>query len=560
MSSLLVLLIVAPLVAAAVVLLLGNGRTALVRQVSLITALGCGAIVWEISTELDRPTNRQARVAATSAVVKPAFETTYTWLSFSTVGEAREGGLQFRLGVDGVSLCVLALTAILTVVAVLVSWTTISDRVAQFHALLLVLASALFGAFSSFDLICFYVFFEITLIPLFFIVGSWGGPKRETAARKFLFYTLAGGLIMLVGLVGLAASLHKRTGEPLTFGIPELAAQMQQQMQIAESNAPQPAGAPSSIEVKQYWYDVQWWVFLAIFVGFAIKTPLIPFHTWLPITYAEAPTSGTLMLAGVLSKLGCYGFLRICAPLLPYACWNIGVPLVAGLAAGGILYGALCALVQTDLKRFIAYSSVSHLGFIVLGVFALNVEGLAGASLQMLNHGLITASLFVLVGILAQRYETREIARFGGLSARLPTFTFLMFFFCMASVGLPGLNGFVGEFLCLIGMFDRHPLTAVIAALGVILGAWYLTSLLQRLFFGPLVEPQSLAQRPRRDVQLMEWAALAPCAVLCLFLGLYPAAVLDRIKEDVAGVAALYDHPERLQPPSARATQIAEAD
>ena len=175
---------------------------------------------------------------------------------------------------------------------------------------------------------------RITLIPLFFIVGAWGGPKRETAARKLLFYTLAGGLIMLVGLVGLAASVHKRTGEPLTFGIPELAAQMQQQMQIAESNAPQPAGAPSPIEVKQYWYDVQWWVFLAIFVGFAIKTPLIPFHTWLPIAYAEAPTPGTLMMAGVLSKLGCYGFLRICVPLLPYACWNIGVPLVAGTGGG----------------------------------------------------------------------------------------------------------------------------------------------------------------------------------------------------------------------------------
>jgi len=560
MGSLLVILVVAPLIAAAAVLLAGDRRPALVRQLSLVTVLGCGAVVWQLASELERPSTQRTRDAGAASVVQPAFEVKYTWLSFSTVGEAREGGLQFRLGVDGVSLILLALTAILASVAVLVSWTTITDRIAEFHALLLVLTSSLFGAFSSFDLICFYVFFELTLIPLFFIVGSWGGRKRETAARKLLFYTLAGGLVMLVGFVGLAASVHKRTGEPLTFGIPELAAQMQQQMQIAESNVPQPPGAPSAVEVKRFWYDVQFWVFLAIFVGFAIKTPLVPFHTWLPPAYSEAPTAGTLLMAGVLSKLGCYGFLRVCVPLMPYACWNIGVPLVASLAAAGIIYGALCALVQTDLKRFIAYSSVSHLGFIVLGVFALNVEGLAGGSIQMLNHGLITASLFVLVGILAQRYDTQEISSFGGLASRLPAFTFLMFFFCMASVGLPGLNGFVGEFLSLIGMFARQRWTAVIAATGVIFGAWYITSLIQRLFFGPLVEPPTSASKPKRDVQFLEWVVLAPCAVLCLVLGLYPAAVLDRIKEDVAGMAALYDHPERLQPPSAGRSLLAEAD
>jgi NADH-quinone oxidoreductase subunit M len=559
MGSLLVVLVVAPLVAAVATLLVGDRRPALVRQLSLVTALGCSAIVWEISTELDKPAVRQAANASPSAVVKPALEVKYTWLSFKTAGEAREGGLEFRLGVDGVSLCLLALTAILLVVAVLVAWTTIFDRVAQFHALLMVLTSGLFGAFCSFDLICFYVFFELTLVPLFFIVGSWGGIKRETAARKLLFYTLVGGLVMLVGLVGFAASMHKRTGEPLTFGIPELAAQMQQQMNVAESNTPPAPGQPSPIEVKRFWYDLQWWVFLAIFLGFAIKTPLIPFHTWLPSAYAEAPTVGTLMMAGVLSKLGCYGFLRVCVPLLPYACWNVGIPLVATLAAAGIVYGALCALSQTDLKRFVAYSSVSHLGFIVLGVFALNVEGMAGGALQMLNHGLITASLFVLVGVLAQRYDTRDLTKFGGLAARLPAFTFLTFFFCLASAGLPGLNGFVGEFLALIGMFARQPWIAAIAASGVVLGAWYLTLLLQKLFFGPLVEPVSNVHRPHHDLQPMEWAALAPSALLCLFLGLYPAVVLDRIKEDVAGMAALYDRPERLQPPSSRATQIAEA-
>jgi NADH-quinone oxidoreductase subunit M len=559
MGSLLVALIVVPLAAAVVVLLVGDGRAGLVRQISLVTAIGCAAIVWDLSTEMEKPDARQAAAATPSAVVKPAIEFKQTWMSFRTVGEARSGGLQFHLGVDGVSLCLLALTAILSVTAVLVAWTTIFDRVAQFHALLLVLTSGLFGAFCSFDLICFYVFFEMTLIPLFFIVGSWGGVKRETAARKLLFYTLIGGLVMLVGLVGLAASVHKRTGEPLTFSIPELASQMQGQMSIAESNVAPAPGQPSPIEVKRFWYDVQFWVFLAIFLGFAIKTPLIPFHTWLPSAYAEAPTVGTLMMAGVLSKLGCYGFLRVCVPLLPYACWNVGIPLVATLAAAGIVYGALCALSQTDLKRFVAYSSVSHLGFIVLGVFALNVEGMAGGAIQMLNHGLITASLFVLVGILAQRYDTREISQFGGLAARLPAFTFLMFFFCMASVGLPGLNGFVGEFLALIGMFARQPWIAVVAATGVVFGAWYLMLLLQKLFFGPLVEPPIESLKPRKDLQPLEWAALAPSAVLCLFLGLYPAVVLDRIKEDVAGMAALYDHPERLQPPSAGMKQLAEA-
>jgi NADH-quinone oxidoreductase subunit M len=472
------------------------------------------------------------------------------------VGEEKAGGIEFYLGADRISLCMLSLTAMLTLVAVLASWTSITTRIAEFHALLLVLQAGLFGAFTAFDLITFYVFFELTLIPTFFLVHGWGGAKRVLAARKLFFYTLVGGLIMLVGLVGLAVTVHLKSGHPLTFSIPELAALMQTQMDASAGFAPAPNGeSPSSL--KSYWYSAQLWIFLALFVGFAIKTPIVPFHTWLPLAYTEAPVVGTLMMAGVLSKLGCYGFLRICAPLLPYAAWNIGLPIVGTLAAIGIVYGALCALAQTDLKRMVAYSSISHLGFVVLGIFALNVEGLAGGAFQMLNHGLITGSLFLLVGAVEHRYGTREIGAVGGLAGRMPAFAFLLAFFVMASAGLPGLNGFVGEVLTLAGMFARDPIIAAMAALGIVLGAWYLLTILQRTLFGPLKE--TFARSGARDLDAFEFASLAPMAILCLALGIMPSIWLDHLRVDVAGTAALYDQPEHLRPPPSVGPAIAEA-
>jgi NADH-quinone oxidoreductase subunit M len=457
--------------------------------------------------------------AASTSPIQPKVEYRKPWL---TVGEtaAGEGGttLEFHLGLDGVSVALIVLTTLLTTACVLISWDSIHERESEFYAALLILQAGLIGVFCAFDAVLFYVFFEFTLIPLFFMIAIWGGPQRRYAAVKFFLYTLAGSLITLLGLVSLVT--YAATGG-LTHpaSLPELAAWYR--------DNPMP-------------YTMQLAVFTALSAGFLIKVPVFPFHTWLPLAHVEAPTAGSVLLAGVLLKLGTYGFFRLCMPMLPDACLSVGLPVAAILSVVGVIYGSLCALVQRDVKKLVAYSSVAHLGFCMLGLFALNVEGITGGVLQMINHGLSTGGLFLIVGMFYERYHTRMVDDLGGLATRLPLMAACMVFIAMSSIGLPGLNGFPGEMLSLAGMFKRNPYYAALGATGLVLGAWYLLTMLQSVFFGPLKEPAH-GEHHVRDISLRELAALAPIAAACLWIGVQPQGVIDVIRPDVEAVANLYE-------------------
>ena len=343
--------------------------------------------------------------------------------------------IQFSIALDGLSLWLFALTALLLVVAVLVSWESIKDQQSLYYGLLLLLGTGMLGVFVARDIILFYLFFEFTLVPLFFLIGIWGSEQRRYAAIKFFLFTLAGSVLTLLGLLAIVLwDWNHGGGQAMTFSIPDLTAHLQ-------AIHPMP-------------YRLQVWLFFALFAGFAIKVPLFPLHTWLPLAHTEAPAAGSILLAGVLLKIGTYGFLRFNLPMLPEATAAC-MPCLLWLAVAGIIYGALVALAQSDLKRLIAYSSVSHLGFCMLGIFALNRVAVQGGALQMINHGLSTGGLFAIVGMIYERYHTRRIADFGGIAAETPVLAFFMVFMTLASIGLPGLNGFVGEFLLLMGMFQR---------------------------------------------------------------------------------------------------------
>ena len=536
MLVILTIALITPLAAALLLMLFGES---LVPQTARWIALGGALITLGASLALERDYRSlpapAAAVdgAATSALrpVQPRFELRHPW--FTTQSATPDGEpvrLELHLGLDGVSVILIVLTTVLTLSSVLISWDSIRERSAAYFASLMLLEAGLIGVFCAFDIILFYVFFEFTLIPLFFLIAIWGGPDRKYAAVKFFLYTLFGSLITLLGLAALI--LHAVSGGLATpCSIPDLAAWL-----TAHPLAP----------------ATQVVLFLALSAGFLIKVPVFPFHTWLPLAHVEAPTAGSVLLAGVLLKLGTYGFLRLCLPMFPDACLTVGVPLLGVLSVVGIIHGSLCALAQRDIKKLIAYSSVAHLGFCMLGLFALNVEGITGGVLQMINHGLSTGALFLLVGMVYERYHTRRLDDLGGLATRLPLLACGMVFISMASIGLPGLNGFVGEVLSLAGMFKRHPLYGVLGATGVVLGAWYLLTMLQHAFFGPLREPHSDAHHePVRDITPRELAALGPLAVLCLWIGVHPGPVLDLIRPDVAAVAALYDGTE---PKAASAT------
>ena len=388
--------------------------------------------------------------------------------------------VRFALAVDGLNLWLIVLSALLSVVCVLISWTAVVDRAALFYRLLLLLETGMLGVFAAQDIILFYVFFEFGLIPLFFLIGIWGSEERRRAAVKFFLYTLAGSLLTFLAILTLVlwdglAARHA----PLTFSIPELTARLQA------------SPMPPAVQIA---------VFAALWIGFAVKVPLFPLHTWLPLAHVQAPAAGSVLLAGVLLKIGVYGFLRFNLPMLPEAS-ALAAPVMLYLGVIGILYGAMVALAQKDIKKLIAYSSVSHLGFCALGVFALNAAGVQGGALQMINHGLSTGGLFALVGMIYERYHTRSIAELGGLARRMPRLAFFMLVMSLASIGLPGLGGFVGELLVLIGAFQRgfawsldcwgiqFRVIAVAAVFGVVLGAWYMLWLIERVFFGPLREP-----------------------------------------------------------------------
>ena len=526
MNELLLLALAIPGAAAGLLLifrraLAGNAARwlALVAVVAtLLISLGL------VSKFRDLPSPRGPQIGAAtlgSSPVQPRYEVRYHWFTFpageAAGPDARGFRFEFHFGLDGISLAMIVLTTVLAVSCVLISWESIADREAEFYTSLLALETGLIGVFCAFDVMMFYVAFEFTLIPLFFMIGIWGGPQRRYAAIKFFLYTLAGSLITLVGLVALVLKVSA-DGLATPCSIPDLAAwltvnPLSSQLQVA--------------------------LFLALAAGFMVKVPVIPLHTWLPLAHVEAPTAGSVLLAGVLLKLGTYGFLRLCLPLLPDACETVGVPLLASLAVGGIIYGSLCALAQRDIKKLVAYSSVAHLGFCLLGLFALNVEGLTGGVLQMINHGLSTGGLFLVVGMIYERYHTRMLDDLGGLAARLPLIACALVFISLSSIGLPGLNGFVGEILSLAGMFRRHPAYAAMGAVGLVLGAWYLLSMLQQAIFGPLKEPHHGGE-PIRDMNLREAFALAPICALCLWIGVRPQPLVDTIRPDVEAIAALY--------------------
>ena len=402
-------------------------------------------------------------------------------------------GVSYHLGIDGISLLLVLLTTFITPLALASAWRAIEERSKEFVITLLVLETGMIGVFVSLDLFLFYVFWEAMLIPMYFIIGVWGGPERIYAAVKFVLYTLVGSLLMLVAILALYYHHGAVTGT-FTFDLPILARWVM------------PAGPAQSL------------MFLAFALAFAIKVPVFPFHTWLPDAHVEAPTAGSVILAGVLLKMGTYGFLRFCLPLFPDASLTFG-PLVFALAVIGIVYGAWVSTVQPDLKKLVAYSSVSHLGFVMLGIFTLNVQGVMGGVIQMINHGLSTGALFLMVGMIYERRHTRLITEFGGLWKVIPAFSALFLVVTLSSLGLPGLNGFVGEFLILLGAFQVNRWLAAVAATGIIFAAVYLLWMYQRVIFGDVTQE---ANRSLRDLAPREWAVLAPVVLLIVWIGVYP--------------------------------------
>jgi NADH-quinone oxidoreductase subunit M len=527
-SSHLLLTIAAPLVGAVIAWLIGSRGVSAVRQSAAVTTLVTLALAaWLIVRYLADP-------ATASGLPYGLVE--FPWLT--------EGifDVRFSLGLDGLSLWMFGLAALLSVTAVFVSWDAIKDRPVGFYVLLLVLEAAMLGVFAARDVILFYVFFEFTLVPLFFLIGIWGHDERRKAAVKFFIYTLTGSVLTFLGLLTIVL-WHAAHANVVTFDIESLV--------DGTKIHPLPMTAAGG------W--LQMVVFLALLAGFAVKVPIVPLHTWLPLAHVEAPTGGSVDLAGVLLKLGIYGFLRFSMPMLPEAT-AVAAPWLFGLGVAGIVYGALVALVQTDLKRLIAYSSVSHMGYIVMGLFALTPVATEGANLQLVNHGLSSAGLFALVGMIYERFHTRNIASLGGIASKAPWLAVFFMLFTFSSIGLPGLNGFVGEFMILLGSFQRawsgvspawqfaYLVMALLAVAGVVLGAWYMLWAVERAIFGGSREPPRTSghghdaghgghgghgghnatgtDHDRCDLRWYEFCAVLPLAVFVFWIGLAPATFL----------------------------------
>ncbi len=455
-------------------------------------------------------------------------------------------GVRYSLGVDGISALLILLTTLLSVISIYASYTAVKTREKEYYIFLLLLETGMIGVFCALDFFLFYVFWEVMLVPMYFLIGVWGGPRKLYAAIKFFLYTLFGSVIMLVGIIALY--FFNTTGLLWWKGLGNAPS-----FDILHFHAIAPQIPP----------DLQLWLFWAFFLGFAIKVPMFPFHTWLPDAHVEAPTAGSVILAGVLLKMGTYGFLRFSLPIFPSAASTRWVQLtVVVLAIVGILYGSLVAMVQKDIKKLVAYSSVAHLGFVMLGFFALNNAGMQGGVLQSINHGLSTGGLVLLVGIIYERRHTRQIADFGGLSQVMPIYATLFMIIALASLGLPLLNGFVGEFTILVGAFLADWKWALFAGVGVILGAAYLLWLYQRVFFGELKHEEN---KSLQDVNLREVLTLAPLILCCVWIGVYPkpffamtapasakiVAALDAAKGDPPAVAAALSAAPAAPVPSA---------
>ncbi len=398
-------------------------------------------------------------------------------------------GIQYYLGVDGISVLFVLLSTLITILCVLISWNAIKTKSKEFFISLLLIEASMIGVFCSLDFFLFYIFWEAMLIPMYLIIGVWGGPRRVYAAIKFFLYTLVGSVLMLVGII----FLYLKGG---TFNILKLS-----QLTL-----------PLSVQIYLFW---------AFFAAFAVKVPMFPVHTWLPDAHTEAPTAGSVILAAILIKMGAYGFLRFSLPMLPEAS-KMMTPIMLGLSVAAIIYGGIVCLAQTDLKRLIAYSSVSHMGFVTLGIFALNVQGVEGGILQMINHGIVTGALFLCVGIVYERTHSREIADYGGLATVMPVYAGLFMLFTLASIGLPGLNGFIGEFLIILGGFKAKKIAGVLAATGIIIGAGYMLWLYQRVFFNEVNEKIANLS----PMEFKEFMTIFILAVFVLWIGIYPNTFL----------------------------------
>ena len=426
------------------------------------------------------------------------------WQSGFVASWIPQWGATFRLGVDGMSVMMILLTTFLMPLAVLGSWTSIRRKTHSYYALMLVLTTGMLGVFMALDLVLFYVMWEVMLVPMYFIIGIWGGERRIYASLKFFIYTMVGSLLMLVAIIWVGFAARDPMTGMISFDYDHV-------LQFARFS---PAAAL--------------WLFTAFFLAFAVKVPMFPFHTWLPDAHVEAPTAGSVILAAIMLKMGTYGFLRFALPLFPSAAMNDTVrTVILVLAVIGIIYGALVAMVQPDFKKLVAYSSVSHLGFVMLGIFALTLQSVQGALMVMINHGISTGALFLLIGMMYERTHTRLIAAYGGIARVVPMFAALLVLVALSSIGLPGTNGFIGEFLVLIGAFRTYPVLATIATTGVIFAAAYLLWAIQRILFNPLDKP---ANAHLTDLNRRELALMVPLVVMIIWLGLYPAPVLRRME------------------------------
>ena len=439
-------------------------------------------------------------------------------------------GARYHLGIDGISLLLVMLTTFLGMIAILSSWSAIKQRQKEYYILLLLLQTGMIGVFVSLDFFLFYVFWEVMLVPMYFLIGVWGSDRRLYAAIKFFLYTLAGSVVMLLAILALYFYAPAAADGTRTFDVPTLLA------------AAQTFSDPLKV-----------WLFWGFFFAFAIKVPMFPFHTWLPDAHTEAPTAGSVILAGVLLKMGTYGFIRFSLPLLPAdaAMRAKIIHIVIVLSLIGIIYGAIVCLMQKDMKRLIAYSSVSHLGFCTLGIFALNPNGLAGSVLQQINHGISTGALFLIVGVLYERRHTRLISEFGGLATPMPNFAAIYLIINLSSLGMPLLNGFIGEFTILQGAFQVSKAWAAWGSLGVVLGAAYLLWLYQRVMFGPVTQ---FANEELPDLNLREYATLAPLVILAFWIGIYPkpffAYIEKPVQRIVEHVNPRFYQAERIQAPT----------
>ncbi|HEX9027637.1 MAG TPA: NADH-quinone oxidoreductase subunit M [Anaerolineales bacterium] len=466
-----------PLVGVLVILFLKEEQKPLIRWIALLTSL----ITFGISIAV--------LVQFNAADGNLQLELNLPWI------QVAGWNIAYHLGVDGLSILLLLLTTFLTPISILSTWTAVQDRVKDFMIFFLLMEIGMVGVFLAQDLFLFYIFWEFTLVPMYFLIGVWGGPRRMYAAMKFFLYTMAGSILMLLAILWLGIQQG-------TFSVPDLVAK---------------GGIPA---------NVQFWLFLAFGLAFAIKVPMWPLHSWLPDAHVEAPTAGSVILAGVLLKMGTYGFLRFNIPLFPKAAVQLA-PWMAGLAVIGIIYGAIVSYAQQDAKKLVAYSSISHLGFVILGLFALNSQGIQGGILQMINHGLSTGALFLVVGMIYERRHTRDMDAFGGLWRIMPIYGTLSLIVVLSSMGLPGLNGFVGEFTILLGAWGAGQQGAPmgttwfagLAAIGVILAAVYLLFLFQKLFLGPVTKDEN---RSLKDLNWREIVTLLPLLIMIFWIGLYP--------------------------------------